>query len=295
MKEYFRILKRVEIQIRFKGKQNNYYTILKLIEMEQNIKTIEQKEQTQHSSCGCGSGGCGSHSNDHNHSHGHVDIPIRFQVLREGDRVVEFGSGTGNDVLAAAQMVGNSGKVVGVDLSEKNIQISRSNADQLKINNVEFRQGDIQHAPLPEEYADVVFANCVFNLQNEKQKVADEMYRVCDHNGLVCISDFVIMHDIPEGLRLEGTQLAGCIGGAEKIDDFIAYFSKTGFQHVEVVEMNKVHLPDDVFEKYLSPEEVENYKDVNSDKGIFTVTLIGEKPATCAPETCCCNPDKHKN
>jgi arsenite methyltransferase len=263
--------------------------------MEQQIKTIEQKEQSQHSACGCGSGGCGCHSGNHNHVHGHVDMPVRFQVLREGDRVVEFGSGSGNDVLAAAQVVGSTGKVVGIDLSEENILTSRNYADQLKINNVEFRQGDIHAAPLPEEYADIVYANCVFNLQKDKQKVADEMYRICDHNGLVCVSDFVIIHDIPSGLRMEGAQLAGCIGGAEKMDDFIRYFTKTGFRHVEIVEMNKVHLPDDIFEKYLTPEEVEKYKDVNSDLGLFNVTLMGEKPATCAPETCCCNPDKHKN
>jgi hypothetical protein len=73
------------------------------------------------------------------------------------------------------------------------------------------------------------------------------------------------------------------------------YFRKTGFQNVEIVEMKKVHLPQDVFEKHLSAEEVEKYKDVKSDLGIFNVTLVAEKPSTCSPDTCCCNPDKHKN
>jgi ubiquinone/menaquinone biosynthesis C-methylase UbiE len=262
--------------------------------MEQNVKTIEQnQEQSQQSACGCGSGGCGSHS--HNSAQGQVNLPVRFQILREGDRVVEFGSGTGNDVLAAAQMVGPTGKVVGIDLSEKNIQTARDYSDQLRLNNVEFRQGDVHDVPLAKEYADIVLTNCVFNLQENKQKVADEMYRICHHNGLVCVSDFVIIKDIPEGLRKDGAELAGCIGGAEKIDDFISYFQKTGFSNVEIVEMKKVHLPDDVFEKHLRPEMVEKYKDVKSDEGIFSVTLIGEKPATCEPETCCCNPDKHQS
>ncbi len=80
--------------------------------MEENIKTIEQKEQIKNSACGCGSGGCGCHSHDHSHHHAHgqMELPIRFQILREGDRVVEFGSGTGNDCLAAAQVVGPTGK-----------------------------------------------------------------------------------------------------------------------------------------------------------------------------------------
>ena len=265
--------------------------------MEENVKTIEQREQVENSACGCGSGGCGCHSHDHSHAHahGHADLPVRFQILREGDRVVEFGSGTGNDVLAAAQMVGAAGKVVGIDISEKNVETARQYTDQLKVNNVEFRQGDIQNVPLPKEYADIVYTNCVFNLQKDKQKVADEMYRICHHNGLACVTDFVIIHDIPVGLRLEAAQLAGCIGGAEKIEEFMNYFRKTGFDHVEIVEMKKVHLPDDIFEKHLTPEQVEKYKDVQSDEGIFSVTLVGEKPSTCSPDTCCCNDDKHRN
>ena len=102
-------------------------------------------------------------------------------------------------------------------------------------------------------------------------------------------------NDVPKALLEEGAQLAGCIGGAEKINDFVDYFKKTGFSNVEIVEMKKVHLPDDIFEKHLEPEMVEKYKDVKSDEGIFSVTLVGEKPSACAPETCCCNPDKHQN
>ncbi len=262
--------------------------------MEENVKAIEeQKQQAEHSACGCGSGGCGSHSGGAQQSR--ENLPIRFQILREGDRVVEFGSGTGNDVLAASQVVGPTGKVVGIDLSDKNIQVARDYSDQLKVNNVEFRKGDVSDVPLAKEYADIAFANCVFNLQGDKQKMADEMYRITDHNGLACVTDFVTIHEVPEGLKKDGAELAGCIGGAENIETFMNYFRKTGFQNVEIVEMKKVHLPQDVFEKHLSTEEVENYKDVKSDKGIFSVTLIGEKPTSCSPETCCCNPDKHQN
>ncbi len=259
-------------------------------QMQQQM--TEQQQQDEHSGCGCGSGGCGSHSGQ---GHNHADLPIRFQILREGDRVVEFGSGTGNDVLAAAQVVGEKGKVVGIDISEKNIETACSYSEQFKFNNVEFRKGNVEEVPLPKEYADIVLANCVFNLQSDKQKVADEMYRICDHNALTCVSDFVVIHDIPDGLRKDGAELAGCIGGAEKIDTFMNYFRKTGFQNVEIVEMKKVHLPMDIFEKHLSADEVTKYKDVNSDRGIFSVTLIGEKPATCSAETCCGNPDKHQD
>jgi arsenite methyltransferase len=268
--------------------------------MEENIKVIEQKEesvQTNDSACACGSGGCGCHSHEHSHNHTHqqADLPIRFQILRQGDRVVEFGSGTGNDCFTASQLIGMEGKVVGIDFSEKNIDTARDYMDQLRINNVEFRHGDVHDVPLPKEYADVVMANCVFNLQQNKQKVADEMYRIASHNGFACVSDFVILQQIPDGIRKEGSELAGCIAGAENINDFMDYFRRTGFTNVEIVEMNKVYLPDDIFQKYLTPEQVEKYKDVYSDEGIFSVTLIAEKPTECSEETCCCNPDKHKN
>jgi ubiquinone/menaquinone biosynthesis C-methylase UbiE len=265
--------------------------------MEENIKTIEQKEQFENSACGCGSGGCGCHSHDHSHHHAHgeMELPVRFQILREGDRVVEFGSGTGNDCLAAAQIVGANGKVIGIDISEKNVLAARDYSDQLRIHNVDFRVGDIRNVPLPKENADIILSNCVFNLQDEKQKVADEMYRVTDHHGLICISDFATIHPIPEGLKKDGGELAGCIAGVEQIEDFMEYFRKTGFVNLEIIEMNKVHLPDDIFSKHLTPEQVEKYKDINSDEGIFSVTLIAEKPESCSAETCCCNPDKHKN
>lgn len=89
-----------------------------------------------------------------------------------------------------------------------------------------------------------------FNLQENKQKMADEMYRITHHNGLACVSDFVTIHDIPPGLREDGAELAGCIGGAENIETFMNYFRKTGFQNVEIVEMKKVYLPQDIFEKH---------------------------------------------
>ena len=263
--------------------------------MEENVKAIEQKVIVNDSACGCGSGGCGCHDHNHHHAHGQIELPLRFQILREGDRVVEFGSGTGDDCIAAAQVVGPNGKVIGIDVSEKNINTAREYMDQMRISNVEFRIGDITNTRLPKEYADIIFTNCVFNLQKNKQKVADEMYRVAGHNGLICISDFTTIHPIPDGLRKDGSELAGCIAGAENIEDFMEYFRKTGFINLEIVEMSKVHLPDDIFYKHLTHEQVENYKNTNSDEGIFSVTLIGEKPDTCSASTCCCNPDKHKN
>lgn len=263
--------------------------------MDVEVKTIENKEKVKNSACGCGSGGCGSHSDNQHHSESGQDLPSRFQLLQEGDRVVEFGSGTGNDCISAASIVGPEGKVIGVDKSEQNINTARGILDSLKVSNVEYRLGDIEAAPLPDEYADVIYSSCVFNLQTNKQKVADEMYRVCNHNGYVCVSDFVIINDIPDELRKEASAIAGCIAGAEKADVFMSYFKKTGFTQGGIVEVNKVELPVELLEKYLDADMIKNYNDINSDEGIFSVVLVVEKPETCNAETCCHNADKHKN
>ena len=263
--------------------------------MQAEIKTIENNEKVKNSACGCGSGGCGSHSEKQGPSDVNADLPERFQLLKAGDRVVEFGSGSGNDCFLAAGVVGPAGKVIGIDKSEQNINSSRGVLDSLKISNVEFRLGDIESAPLPDEFADVIYSSCVFNLQSNKQKVADEMYRVCNHSGYVSVSDFVIINDIPEALRKEASGFAGCIAGAEKVDVFMNYFRKTGFTQGGVVEVNKVKIPDEILEKYLDADTIVKYKDINSDEGIFSVVLVVEKPETCSAETCCHNADKHKN
>lgn len=263
--------------------------------MQVEITTLENKEQIENSACGCGSGGCGCHSGSKSSAEIDPNLPGRFQLLQEGDRVVEFGSGNGSDSITAAQVVGASGKVIGIDHSEKNIETSRQLLDSSAITNVEFRLGSIEAAPVPDEYADVIYSTCVFNLQSNKQKVADEMYRVVKHNGYVCVSDFVILEPIPDDLRKEASAIAGCIQGAQTANEFMDYFKKTGFTQGGIVEVNKVKLPDDLLNKYLSPEMVERYNDINCDEGIFSVVLVVEKPETCNAETCCHNVDKHKN
>ncbi|RLD58518.1 MAG: hypothetical protein DRJ05_07905 [Bacteroidetes bacterium] len=242
----------------------------------------------QEHSCGCGSGGCGSHGDNDGYSQVEK-LPIKFQILRPGDKVVEFGSGIGNDCFAVSEIVGTEGKVTGIDLSEDKIQQARNFQDQLKISNVEFKAEKLENVSLPKDYADILYCNNTFNLQYDKQKLADEMYRVCNHNGLSCVTDFIVFHDIPGGLRKDAAEYADSIAGAEDPEKFMEYFRKTGFGNVDIIEINKVHLPDDLFEKHLNAEQIKNYKDIESDQGIFAVTLLAEKPTSCDPGTCGCN------
>jgi len=260
--------------------------------MSSTIDLTTNKEFLGDSACGCQSGGCRSSSREHTDN---FELPGRFQLVSEGDRVVELGSGTGDDAQIAASAVGTTGKVIGIDNNALNIDKARMKADSMQVNNLEFRHGDIEAIPVADEYADVIFATCVFNLQRNKQKVADEMYRICRHNGFVCVSDFVILTDIPEGLRQEAAEIAGSIRGAEDVNSFMDYFRKTGFANGGIVEVNKVQLPEDLLAKYLDPAMTKKYNDPDSDEGIFNVVLVAEKPETCNPATCCHNQDKHKN
>ncbi|MHC1706604.1 MAG: methyltransferase domain-containing protein [Bacteroidales bacterium] len=244
------------------------------------------------SSCSCGSGGCGSHQQEHFQPHDSDEAPGSFQLLQEGDKVLDLGSGTGADCINIGRIIGSSGKVIGIDNSMENIRSAQSYLDKSGLNNVEFRYGTIEDIPVTNEFADVIYADCVFNLQQDRQKVADEIYRVCDHNGYVCVSDFVIIHEIPDGLRKEAALLMGCIGGAEPVKTFMSYFQKTGFTQGGIVEVNKVRLPDEILARHLEPELIAAYNDIESDEGIFKVVLVVEKPESCSPDTCCCNPDK---
>jgi len=262
--------------------------------MESEIKTVEQNENAGHS-CGCGSGGCGSNSGGHQHGGGHEGAPSRYQLLQHGDRVVDFGSGTGRDTVEMARLIGPEGKVIGIDNSEQNLTAAREYVSTLQVPNVEFLQGDITAVPVEDEFANVIYASCVFNLQSDRQKVADEMYRVVDHNGYVCVTDFVTITEVPEDLKAEASSIAGCIGGAENVETFMNYFRKTGFTQGGIVEVQKVKLPDELLGKYLTAEMIEKYNDINSDDGIFSVTLVVEKPENCSADTCCHNHDKHKN
>jgi SAM-dependent methyltransferase len=262
--------------------------------MQTEISTIEKTENQSSGACGCGSGGCGCHS-PKSQSPDIDQLPGKFQMIHEGDFIVEFGSGTGNDAVFMSKAAGNTGKVIGIDNSLENIRTAQSLIDSLKLHNVEFRHGDIEFVPVSDEVADIIYCTCVFNLQQDKQRVADELYRVVKHNGYVCVSDFVLIEDIPDGLRKDASSFAGCIGGAEKVDVFMDYFKKTGFTQGGIVEVQKVKLPDEMLEKHLTPAEIERYNDLDSDAGIYSVVLVVEKPETCTAETCCHNPDKHKH
>ncbi|MFH1802264.1 MAG: arsenite methyltransferase [archaeon] len=164
--------------------------------------------------------------------------PIALAGLREGDSVLDLGSGAGFDVFLAARKVGERGRVIGVDFSEEMIEKARSNAEKYDYKNVEFRQGDIEELPLENSSVDVVISNCVINLAPDKRKVFSEVWRVLRKDGRFFVSDIVLLDELSEDQKKDEELLAGCVGGAMLKDDYLEIARKAGFD-VSIISEDK--------------------------------------------------------
>ncbi|HYF29613.1 MAG TPA: arsenite methyltransferase [Chitinophagaceae bacterium] len=213
-------------------------------------------------------------------------LPTAFAKMKEGDTVVDLGSGAGNDAFIARKAVGANGKVIGIDFTPEMIQKARANAEKLGFNNIEFRQGDIEDMPLTSNKADVIVSNCVLNLVPNKHKVFSEIYRVLKPGGHFSISDIVLEGFLPEKWKQVAELYAGCIAGAIQKDEYLAIIKEAGFSNVVLQKEKTITLPDEVLSNYLSQEEIAQYKAGNST--IKSITVYAEKAAK--DERNCCEP-----
>ena len=158
-------------------------------------------------SCGCDTLDASIMAEDYSKLKGYVPdadlglgcgLPTEFALIKEGDTVVDLGSGAGNDAFVARSIAGANGKVIGIDMTEKMISKARTNAEKLGFNNVEFRLGDIEDMPLSDAIADVVVSNCVLNLVPDKVKAFAEVFRVLKPGGHFSVSDIVLEGDFPK-------------------------------------------------------------------------------------------------
>jgi ubiquinone/menaquinone biosynthesis C-methylase UbiE len=155
--------------------------------------------------------------------------------LREGEVVLDLGSGGGLDVFIAAKKVGNSGLVIGIDMTPEMIEKARLNAERIGVENVEFRQGDIEALPVDDNSIDVIISNCVINLSPNKANVFYESFRVLRPGGRMMISDIVLEESLPEKTRDEIITYTGCIGGAILEEEYLQLIRDAGFKHAKVV------------------------------------------------------------
>ena len=203
-------------------------------------------------------------------------IPTEFALIKKGDTVVDLGSGAGNDCFVARALVGETGKVIGVDFTETMIEKARMNTQKLGFNNVEFRYGDIEKLPLTANTTDVVISNCVLNLVPDKKKAFDEIYRILKVNGHFSISDVVLDGKLPAKLEQAAEMYAGCVSGAIQKQEYIDIIASCGFKNISVQKEKIINIPDEILLNYIAADELEELKQKNT--GIYSITVYAEKP-----------------
>lgn len=261
-----------------------------------------QDKETNMSSC-CGAGGCSTEvynimSDDYTTLEGYnadadlglgCGLPTQFARIKKGDVVVDLGSGAGNDCFIARHETGETGKVIGIDFTPAMVDKARANAEARGFNNVEFRQGDIEHIPISANVADVIVSNCVLNLVPNKNGVFQEIYRVLKPGGHFSISDVVLIGALPEGLRKDAEMYAGCVAGAIQKQVYMELINANGFENITIQKEKAIVIPDDILKNYLSPDEINSFK--TGDTGIFSITVFAQKPINqnnCTPGGGCC-------
>lgn len=278
-----------------------------------NVKEIVKEkygEIAKSSSSCCGPSSCCGSTNEivgytvmndeYTHLEGYVadadlslgcGLPTEFAGIKKGDTVIDLGSGAGNDVFVVRAIVGEQGKVIGVDMTKEMIEKAEQNNSKLGYTNVEFRFGDIEDLPLADNLADVVVSNCVLNLVPDKQKAFSEIYRTLKPGAHFCVSDIVVKGELPPELKKSAEMYAGCVAGAIQQEDYLAIIKEAGFINTEIKKTKVIELPDDVLLQYQDKDQLQSYK--SSGVGIFSITVVAVKPIDktkgCCDDSCCKN------
>ena len=262
---------------------------------------LQDKESNQ-AAC-CGSGCCSTDvynimTDDYSQLGGYnpdadlglgCGLPTEFAQIKEGDTVIDLGSGAGNDAFVARSQTGETGRVIGIDFTPAMVEKARANASKLGFTNIQFFQGDIERMPVDTNIADVVISNCVLNLVPNKDGVFSEIFRVLKPQGHFSISDIVLVGELPPQLREAAEMYAGCVSGAIQKNDYLELIRANGFTSIQIQKEKPISIPDDILRTYMNEQEIHDFK--SGTTGIFSVTVYAEKPASqkscCGPE--CCN------
>jgi SAM-dependent methyltransferase len=268
------------------------------MENQNNIKNTVQKmyrEEIAHTEdivqegCACG-GTCGGSasselSEDYTSLEGYhpyadlglgCGLPTEYIPLKEGNLVVDLGCGAGNDSFVARELVGMTGKVIGIDITPEMVDRARRNAEMAGYNNVEFRQGDIETVPVSDEVANAVISNCVLTQVPDRAKVLSEAYRIVKHHGHISFADIMTTGNVPQEFRQDAEFYLGALTGAPSREGYIKLFEDAGFENVQIVDMKHIQLPDAMVRYHLDEEQLRAYR--NQDFGIYTATITAEKP-----------------
>lgn len=161
--------------------------------------------------------------------------PVALASLKEGDIVLDLGSGAGFDAFLSAQRVGKTGRVIGVDMTPEMVSKAKENARKGEYSNVEFRLGEIEKLPVEGNSIDVIISNCVINLSPDKEAVFKEGHRVLKSGGRLMVSDLVLAKDLPREIKDSVEAYVGCLAGAIKKDKYLHFIKKAGFQDIKII------------------------------------------------------------
>jgi arsenite methyltransferase len=164
--------------------------------------------------------------------------PLLLAELKEGETVLDLGSGGGIDVLAASKYVGPTGKVYGLDMTDEMLELANRNKERMSASNVIFLKGYIENIPLPDNSVNVVMSNCVINLSEDKGKVLQEAYRVLKEGGRLAVADIVALKAIPDRIRIMAELWVGCLAGALNTDIYEQLLQQAGFQNINIEPVN---------------------------------------------------------
>ena len=274
---------------------NNDSQIKEMVKEKYAAIAVQSQTQNATSCCGATSSCCGDEvynimADDYTKLEGYnpdadlglgCGLPTEFAKIKEGDTVIDLGSGAGNDAFIARRITGENGKVLGIDFTEAMIAKARANAEKLHYNNVEFRLGDIDDMPVTSNYADVIVSNCVLNLVPNKHKVISEIFRVLKPGGHFSISDIVLEGHLPAKWKEVAELYAGCVSGASQQETYLDLIRQAGFENITVQKQKPILIPDNILLEYLSQDELQAF--VDSKTGIFSITVYAEKPGSTQP------------
>jgi ubiquinone/menaquinone biosynthesis C-methylase UbiE len=212
-------------------------------------------------------------------------LPTELAQIKEGDVVVDLGSGAGNDCFVARSQTGQHGKIIGIDFTPEMIEKARQNAAKLGFKNVHFIEADIEKIPLSDNTADVIVSNCVLNLVPDKQAAFSETLRILKPGGHFSISDVVLKGALPDKIKESAEMYAGCVSGAIPIDEYLDILQRVGFENVAVQRENRINIPEKVLQEFLTSVQIESFD--KGESGIYSISIYGEKPEECCESDCC--------
>lgn len=205
-------------------------------------------------------------------------LPTLSAGISEGETVVDLGSGAGNDAFVARRIVGEKGRVIGIDMTSAMVEKASGNCMKLGYGNVEFRLGEIEDLPVEGETADVVISNCVLNLVPDKKKAFSEIYRILKPGGRFSISDMVMEGEIPDEIRSVMGLYAACIGGAVSTAEYLSIIGSAGFRDISLVSEKNIAITEDLARNFLSSEDYEIISArVKANFSVKSITVTGFK------------------